>query len=486
MAPRTLANTMESAFLTIIAYGWANCVVYMPNGSTRITAGGLEEGVIMLMGLTFSARPSVGPVLAVMVLYRMQQYGVFRLLRRLAVFGSVLVLLCATIDTTIYSNTAASHSSSSIVLPWLNFFYVNTRAGKGLALLYGVQPVYWSCTVGMATMLGAYAPAMVVTIIHRMTGSPVMEIPTNMIENLYFGAFGIIIQSLISAHQEIRFLLPFMMYTSLFIGHHFGWTLIHTFHETATNRKSVKDKANTYMTETTNVMNTIIIVLVIVGAVANSLGAAYLLTAHQSGTEQALHFTAGHLKEVHPLLNIQPIDNLSSTTDTAAATYRGGKCDRVRVYLVAPCHAFPGHSFLHLRECGYRSYQRGLPQVHIEMIMPDCSPQFATSSDINSVHTVGNITLKNTESEAFKSNPREYIHQQALTGVIPDIIITFNTYKDIVEDYYVHHNVQSENIDGAMRLVATFPHSRFRYDYDTEEEYTDVLVYSRFRCEAGL
>ena len=317
------------------------------------------------------------------------------------------------------------------------------------------------------------------------------------IRMLAFSAFvAVAIQSLVSPHHELRFLQPMMVAWCLIIGHVVGYEVARMCgnHPMGTIRKA---KILTYAT--------------LIPAVLHVILGVYLLTSHQSGTEAAFKFIQQRI--------------LSRPLSWSAP---GGVYRTVNIHLLAQCHSFPGYSHLHANS--WRQNQQSnmahiLPKIH----MYDCSPSRDEADP-------GQLTTAATESRKFESDPQQFARDlqtrlgffrpyhnanilQAKEFKAPDVLVTFDCFQKEVESAFagvLGRDVDSSeqtarkksqempcgsgNIDACvaiqdeellrrkenkyssnkLRLVATFDHADFRYDYDDAHIKRKVLVYSRF------
>ena len=498
MSTRTLVNTVEMASLVVITYLWQSTLQPVfagekgkdkPADRTVLPPGSLEEFVLMMMAVAVCARPTAAPVFTSMVLHRMHLHGRFRLLWRCVLYGGMMVGLCITFDSTLYKIAAdvdagagagAGNTNDAVVFPLWNFLKINTIAG--VSALYGRESIYWNVLQGLPTMLGGFVP-LTLAVMYFLQQRQIV-LPTALLQLLAYGGVGFLAQTLLSQHQEIRFLLPTMAYTSLLLGHVVGlcvWEYLEARRadlrgaEEAAPPPSSENKGKKIQTarnmgNQTGMMIFGVICLACLGCLCNGPGALYLLVTHQSGTETAMQAVAQHIQDKFQY----------GTIKTGISAFSGGVYDRVDIHLLAPCHAFPGYSFMHLPQNDARTYAAGYPQVLPVIHMPDCSPYKLTDAD-----GMSSLSLENTQSAQFVQNPRDYMTKLLQNQPLPDVIVTFSAYREVVESVYaslMHEDVgekRRKSRNKPLRLIQRLSHASFRYDYDSTDDFTEVLIYSR-------
>ena len=254
MGSRTLANTSEMSFLIIITYIWHSIYWHTIESYATTTSNsmislaidndhndkpvdkevenvlpdGSEEYVIMLMSIATCARPTALPIFTSMVLHRMYTHGILRLLWRCILYGGFVLTICCIIDTGFYGGMVKSNHGSGItgiIIPFLNFFNINTI--YNISSLYGKESMYWNLLHGLPVMIGGYLPFVLCGILNTCMNSSntyfnMQNLPKSLKQLCYYGCVGLFFQTMMSSHQEIRFLLPYMLYVSLLLGYMLG------------------------------------------------------------------------------------------------------------------------------------------------------------------------------------------------------------------------------------------------------------------------
>jgi len=386
-----------------------------------------------------------------------------------------------------------------------------TNVFQGNAGLYGAEGYFWNLKSGIPQMLGGFVLIGIYSFycmvgydgridsthgksLEVMAGDRNFHEPIRL---LSFSSFiAVAIQSMISPHHELRFLQPMMVAWCLTIGHVVGYELARICgnHPMGTLRKA---KFLTFIT--------------FIPAIFHVVLGIYLLTSHQSGTEAAFKYIQQQI-----------------LTKPLSWGVPGGIYRTVNIHLFAQCHSFPGYSHLHAnnwRQNQLNNMAHILPKIH----MYDCSPRRHQSLE-DGGH-VGRMTLQGTESSKFEQNPMQFARNlqtslgffrsnhnanvlQAREFKAPDVIVTFDCFRKEIETTFasvldtdgnieklksrmksqemlckkgnvdacvaVQDEEYHRKMENKLRLVATFDHADFRYDYDDKHIKRKVLVYSRF------
>ena len=194
----------------------------------------------------------------------------------------------------------------------LNFYLVNVT--HNVAALFGVHPWHWNLTQGLPAVLGLYAPLLAYGLLY-------CRLPVSVwwLAALSAGyAAGL---SVVSPHQEIRFLLPCLPFLHIIVGlavRKLGAERATTGVDAPLERKN-SDNASRPPSRYFSAGR---VVCGLIGAVHLG-GIFFLLRYHQSGTESAMLYVSKDL--------------LSTSRRNCS----------VVVHVLAPCYSFPGYSFVH-------------------------------------------------------------------------------------------------------------------------------------------
>lgn len=173
--------------------------------------------------------------------------------------------------------------------------------------------------------------------------------------------------------------------------------------------------------------------------------ALYFCTFHQAGTESAANFIAKHIH--HRGIYKDASHKLPTTLE---------------IHYLAPCHAFPGMSFLHN------------PSDQVKNIIiqsPDCSPGQQIS-----------------DSKQFEYNPVSFYIEKISSNPIsewniPEYVATFDVYAERLEHLLISSKIDSEFHQKMpslqYKMIKSYLHSHFQYDMDDPHHKKKVYIYQR-------
>ena len=339
---------------------------------------------------------------------------------------------------------------------------------------------------------------------------------------------------LVSSHQEIRFLLPCL--PGLHIASAVEIDQILRNLEGKHIKEECSDSEKTPLLSLPPSLVTAEVLfrgLLTGGALLHVVAAVYLSIRHQAGTEASLSYLTRHLYDVnttrehflhnhiassissltinlqslqHENCNANVISNDESSSNNILCSNKDsstGDCeeeasvnssvpgdaeDGWHVYVLAPCHAFPGYSFAHTRNAR--------PRIWLHTL--DCSPPplLSPSTLTRQLETKTDMT----ESARFETDPvvflrawlplynrlnrqqRDSLQPEAssitnsstnthiLAGDVVDFVLTFDSYVSVLQDVFADHELE---------YVRSFVHADFRYDYDDPRPKRRVVLYAR-------
>ncbi len=321
---RTLANTTEASLLVLGIYLWL-----VPHGK-RITGRTATALGAAIAAFSCYVRPTALLAWGPLAMYKMSLATdpVRLLLHEFAPIGLMLLQVFVVVD---------SHYYGQLALTPYNFYWANVK--MDMASLFGRHPWHWNFSNGLPTMLGLYGP-MVVYGYYCQRSLPMKLRVLAAIALMY-----VVGLSVLSSHQEFRFLLPCLPIMHMMAAHAVC-TLLNRGADTTDGSNMdycsapsegvcVKASPPSFIYELKR------------GAffacfVGHIVAASYLLSLHQSGTEAALQLVAQDVAARHPL---------STAINPAPTTH---------VILAAPCYAFPGYAYIHS------------PAYPVQLHMPDC------------------------------------------------------------------------------------------------------------------
>ena len=566
MMGRTLVNATETCVLVLVTYLWTlswpgvQSTVTDRGGSDgsdsdrkeqqkgSLNKGWLEAIAVALMAASSCARPTIALFWLPTLLERLQRVVqadidntslggggtrnyVWYVLRS-ATAALVSVYACAMMDGYCYG--LRDSRPYGPILPALHFYAANV--GRDVASLYGQEPWHWCLTNGLPSLLGLFVPLFVYSVFRHVyqyvypatrtvedqdtvgieSGTSLLPAPLQLF--VWLSVLHPLLLQIISSHQEVRFLLLSLPGLCILMAHSLvdspsleglgAWGSWFPGHADAFCAAKAERGRGT---------NWLGLLLGALPCLLHIMAAMYLLFFHQAGTETAMSYVGKHVAALQPY-DLSQKSNLNGRS-------------HVNVVVFAPCHAFPGYSFIHR--------PMGPDRVSVRLLMPDCSPDLRREV----VSAFGQ-----SESVAFEKSPRDFVEsfrssrsgimskmgimkkikkftakdtdndtstnvsvsasasaakELALGWADPDIIVTFDAYEKDVREVYTKtmsplpYQAPRSKADVSLRRVRTFHHSHMRYDYDDPRQEQEeimggvklggkrrVAVYSRFKPES--
>ena len=193
--------------------------------------------------------------------------------------------------------------------------------------------------------------------------------------------------------------------------------------------------------------------------------AIYLSSAHQAGPEAAMKFIVGTITR-----------GKSPFTIVEA---------QVVVHLLAPCHAFPGSSFVHIRG------------QSVSLNSPDCSPSSGgeTESAWFERDPVGfyieKITFDSITNSTEWTKAQYVVTFDAYVHPMKDMLLNPQTFDDCKSHENTCHSPDTkpsntQSTHGIYRLAVTFHHADFQYDYDDPSPKKTVYVFEHIYPQSYL
>lgn len=430
---RTLANSYETALYMCSTYLLNDCIDSdQPKFSNilgfilaLISCYTRPSGILLFVPLIFNS----------LSLSKKQSWS--NIMTILACCLSTLSI-CLMIDFYYYDN-------HSIVIPPLNFFTVNIV--QNIASLYGVNTWHWNFSQGLPVMLGLYT-LIVIYGIYRIRDFWI-AMPHQIRFQLFVAVFYAVGLSLISPHQEFRFLLPCLPGFHLFISF-----IVFGNPNPASSPTFTEGSSLLSLDINNNIRKREFLMALLF--VIHFLFAAFMSTYHQGGAEKAAIFSAKFIQSRIPFLTVQ--QNKAP----------------INIHLLGPCHSFPGYSYFHA----------GMKDVKIKLHFPDCSPrtlisnntesQMMTTNPLNFYSFVKKNETSSCQKIEFSATCNETSQMSSHGFPIwgeADMLLTF--------DAYLEKNLREAMQSDGLVQVASFEHALFRYDYDDPDFRSIVFVFAK-------
>lgn len=467
MGCRSLGNNIETSCLLVVLFLFSRG----EETSTRTSASSVDMSTVLgfaVMALSVYVRPTSALLLAPMWLC----HGIRRPVEsRTAYVSTTLVtatLVCSVsvmIDNVLYSLQdqsialvdlwAAMRSVDAENLSWsniwdictawfptsvlgitfvpINFIYFNII--QGYASTFGVKPVCWYFTEGLAVMLGLYCiVGLILAFTHmfdyirckdrphhtrytlpnlRSTLLWVYDDPQRAFVAISLGNLGLM--SILSPHKEYRFMLPLMPALIIPLSQGILWwqhrrTDIKSSHAVGISALPLGIK--------------LVVVL-------HSVFAVYMLQFHQGGAEIASQYVAS-------IANRAPSGRV------------------LHVQQLAPCFSFPGYAFTH-SPLG----------SNVHLIMPICHAPKHSYMDTSADPTL--------TSELFMTAPVEFlrlsVELELANASLPDVIMSFDCYFTSIS------NDDDDDVDGGGDIVLWPERQRHAITRSEELEWKTLTDY---------
>jgi len=362
---RTYSNSIEAALtiygITILRYDLFFKTKKPPNmilARTAFILGGI------CVSIRFSSLASWLPIGVFFVIRRNSMnekpldalYFFRQILSPCALYGMIGLVISSFVDRLIYGFW---------IMPVLGAFSFNILEGNGV--LYGTQPWYWYILAGLPAILGTVLP---VTILGFTRWYPNDNQAKHQVVLLSIVGVYTLLHS-ISAHKEMRFLLP-VLPLSCVISAPYCHSLFRDWQTCIVEGKPQKTSKHSQKRR---------LVFISLIALPNALAFCFFGLIHQ---RSPLEINAEIVRQLQtsPQINKMPSENA------------------VLVHYLTDCHATPLYSYLHT----------GSLNVHLLAQTLDCSPTCRA-----------NVTYE-CESDAFLRNPLQFVkdaYGPAVTSITP-------------------------------------------------------------------